>query len=82
MLIETVKAVAELMVRYELDEFASEDFTLKKSQHRPARPAPTDAELLKQHLTPLPAEPWNQIPQADADQWASGHAAAGGPVSP
>ena len=65
-----VKTIADLMVQYDLDEYSSEYFTLKKSRHKPARPEPTDQELLKQHLTALPAEPWNAIPQDEADKWA------------
>ncbi len=68
--VHAIRAVAELMRELELDEYASEHFSLKKSRHKPPRPEPTEAELLKQHLAPLPAEPWNDVPQSVADEWA------------
>ena len=69
--VNEIEAVAKLMAQYELDEYASERFTLKKSRHpAPARPGPTDQALLKLHIEPLPNEPWEAVSQEVADTWA------------
>ena len=65
-----IEAVAKLMTEYELDEYASPEFTLRKSRHRRAL-APADTALAK-HLEPLPDEPWASVPQIVADSWAEG----------
>lgn len=61
-----------LMRDYEVDEVTWQDFTVKKSRHRPATivvPA-EDNVTLAQHLAPSPNEPWNAVPQGEVDEWA------------
>lgn len=73
-------AIEELMIlmaKHEIDELSCDFLNLKKSRHKPARPQLTEKELLDQHLKPLPDEPWNQIPQEEADTWAQGNAPPG-----
>jgi hypothetical protein len=67
-----VEAVMLLMAQYEVDEFASEHFTLKKSRHVTARKSVEldPALALEKHLAPLPNEPWNSLPQEEVDKWA------------
>ena len=79
---EDIAFVLDLLSKSECSsvEYASEHFSLKmtKSPQKQGRPPPTEQELLKQHLEPLPAEPWNDIPQAEADAWAAHATGPGG----
>ena len=66
-----IETVAKLMIQYELDEYASDRFTLKKSKHKSnaVRVEPTAAQLLEKHLAPLSDAPWDSVPQEEADKW-------------
>ena len=68
-----IEAVAKLMCEYELDEYASPEFTLRKSRHRSASPAAAVEQMaLAKHLEPLPDEPWMSVPAEAVDAWAEG----------
>lgn len=68
--LEKIEAVAKIMKEYELDEYASDYFCLKKSKHHPKVIAVSTEDPLRKHLEPSPDEPWMSVNQAEVDAWA------------
>ena len=66
-----IESVAKLLQQYDLEEYASEHFTLKRKSRPNSRPIPVESiDLLAKHLEPLPNEPWDSVDPAVANAWA------------
>lgn len=65
-----LERVLKLMKEYKIDEFQSEEFTIKKSIHQSAIIPLTPEQIIDKHTAAPEQEPWETVPDSALQEFA------------